>query len=284
MDVRDLAGKAVVVTGAGSGIGRATALAVAKRGGRLFLCDVDMSGLEETARLAGSSADVALSSRVDVAKAEQMADFARAVEAKAGAVDLLVNNAGVGLGARFQDTSLEDWRWIVDINLMGVVHGCHFFIPAMVARRRGHIVNIASMAGYLPTEATTAYSVTKAGVVSLSECLRIELRQYGIGVTVICPGMIDTPIVHAVRTRGTTSLPAARKQMVDSFAKRNYSADRLAENILRAVQRGSMVTPVTPEAWGIYVMKRVAPNLTIRLSEWMGRTLEKRFIAGAKSL
>jgi NAD(P)-dependent dehydrogenase (short-subunit alcohol dehydrogenase family) len=277
VDTRNLTGKSVVVTGAGSGIGRATALLAAKRGARVFTCDKNAAGLDETESLVEGGGSIALKAVLDVAKAAEVQGFADAVHAEVEAVDLLVNNAGVALGASFQDTSLEDWRWIVDINLMGVVHGCHVFVPRMVSRGRGgHVVNIASMAGFTPVTATTAYCVTKAGVISLSECLRIELAEHGIGVTAICPGMIDTPIVRASRMRGVVDLPAAKDEMVRVFKARGYTPARAAEKILRAVQRDRTLSPVAPEAWALYFMKRVAPGLTIGLSGWMGRRVEAR--------
>jgi NAD(P)-dependent dehydrogenase (short-subunit alcohol dehydrogenase family) len=275
VDIRNLTGKSVVVTGAGSGIGRATALAVASRGARVFTCDMNAAGMDETESMVKGGGSIALKAVVDVSKAGEMQAFADAVHRETEAVDLLVNNAGVALGARFQDTSLDDWRWIVDINLMGVVHGCHVFVPRMVSRGRGgHVVNIASMAGYVPAVATTAYCVTKAGVVSLSECLRIELAESGIGVTAICPGVIDTPIVRAGRRRGLVATEAAMEEMVRLFKWRGYLPERVAENILRAVQSDRAVAPVTPEAWALYFMKRTAPGLLLGLSGWLGRRME----------
>ncbi len=276
MNVRTLAGKNVVVTGAGSGIGRATAVAAGRRGARLFLCDVNAAGLDETAKLVETAGGTASKAVVDVASADAMRAFADGVHAEVPAVDLLVNNAGVGLGANFADTSLDDWRWVLDINLMGVVHGCHFFVPRMVERAQGgHVVNIASMAGFTPTAATTAYCVTKSGVLALSECLRIELSPHAIGVTAICPGLIDTPIVTSGRRRGFASLPRAQAMIKSTFERRGYSPERVAENILRAVQKDRTVAPVSPEAWTFYFLKRFAPALTLRLSGWMGRRVER---------
>src|SRR5690348_3979225 len=132
MNVRDLTGKAVVVTGAGSGIGRATALLAARRRATLFLCDVREEGLEETAREARALGGRVRTSRVDVAREDEVRAFAGSVHAEVAAVDVLVNNAGVGLSAELGDTTLDDWRWILDINLLGPIHGCHFFVPRMI--------------------------------------------------------------------------------------------------------------------------------------------------------
>ena len=206
MDTANLGGRTALVTGAGSGIGRETALLAARRGADLVICDLDEAGLAKTEADARALGRDVLARRVDVADREQMRDFAAAVGETVGAVDLLMNNAGVGLAAKFLDTELEDWDWIVSINLMGVVHGCNLFVPPMVERGAGgHVVNVSSAAGYLASPPLTAYSSTKFAVLGLSEALREELRPHGIGVTAICPGLINTPIT-------TSSRPAARRR------------------------------------------------------------------------
>ncbi len=189
MDVRNLDGRTVLVTGAASGIGRATALACGRRGASLVLCDVNEAGLADTASQLRALGRAVLTRRVDVSKEGEMREFADVVHGEREAVDLLINNAGVGLGAGFLDTSLEDWEWILGINLRGVILGCHFFIPKMVARGRGgHVVNVSSMAALAPSETLSAYSTTKCAVLGLSEALADELGRHGIGVTAVCPG------------------------------------------------------------------------------------------------
>jgi NAD(P)-dependent dehydrogenase (short-subunit alcohol dehydrogenase family) len=275
MDVRSLAGKVVVITGAGSGIGRETARECARRGAALAICDLNGVGLAETERLVGALGKQTrvLARRVDVASADEMREFADAVHRELEGVDLLVNNAGVGLGGGFLDTSLEDWKWIVEINLLGVVHGCHVFVPRMVARgAEAHVVNVASAAGFLPAEPLSAYCATKYGVLGLSECLHIELARRGIGVTAICPGIINTPITRNARMRGADATPEVRERMVASYQRRNYGPERVARAILRAVQKKRVVAPVTPEAWFAYYTKRIAPWAVLALSRWQART------------
>ena len=276
MDVRDLSGKAVVVTGAGSGIGRATALLAAERHATLYLCDVNEPGLAQTAIAARNLGATAHTSRVDVADPDAMRAFAEVVHADVPAVDVLINNAGVGLGASFTDTTLEDWHWIVGINLLGPIHGCHFFLPRMIERRRGgHIVNVASMAGFIPSEGTTAYGTTKFGVVGLSEYLRVEVMRHHIGVTAICPGVINTPIVRSARTRGIYDVPRFHAWMGATFQRRNYSPERVAKAIFRALQRDRGVAPVSPEAWAFYLLKRASPALTYKISTWVAARLRR---------
>jgi NAD(P)-dependent dehydrogenase (short-subunit alcohol dehydrogenase family) len=274
MDTSNLTGKTVLVTGAGNGIGRETALAFARRGADLVVCDINEAASARTAEDVRALGRKAASQVVDVADAAGMRAFADSVHAEVEAVDVLVNNAGVGLGATFLDTTLEDWDWILGINLHGVVHGCHFFVPKMVARGRGgHVVNVASAAGYLASETLSAYSTTKFAVVGLSEALRDELAPRGIGVTAICPGIINTSITSRARLRGEAALPGAREQVVEFYRRRNYGPERVAEKILKAVSRNSALAPVSPEAWVMYFLKRLSPRLTA----WLNRRIAERF-------
>lgn len=273
MDVSTLTGKTALVTGAASGIGKATALACARRGARLVICDLDAGGLEETAGEIRALGRGVIARHVDVADREAMRAFADAVHAEIEALDLLVNNAGVAIGGGFLHTALADWDWIVSINLLGVVHGCHFFVPPMVARGRGgHVANVASAAGIVASADLAAYSTTKFAVVGLSEALRDELKPHGIGVTAICPGLINTPITRNARLLGPEATPEARRRLIELYQRRNYTAERVADGILRAVQRNRAIAPISPEAWGMYVAKRAAPGLLARI----GRVLAAR--------
>ena len=270
MDVSTLRGRTALVTGAASGIGKATALACARRGARLMICDLDAQGLEATAGEIRALGCEVTARPVDVADRAAMQAFADAVHAEVESVDLLINNAGVAIGGGFLHTSLSDWDWIVSINLLGVVHGCHYFIPKMVARGRGgHVANVASAAGYVASADLAAYATTKFAVVGLSEALRDELAPHGIGVTAICPGLINTPITRNARLRGPDATPEAREQLVAMYQRRNYTPERVADGILRAVQRNRAVAPISPEAWVMYVLKRLAPGALARASRML---------------
>jgi NAD(P)-dependent dehydrogenase (short-subunit alcohol dehydrogenase family) len=266
MDTTDLRGKTAVVTGAGSGIGRATALLCAERGADLAICDVDDAGLAETERRARALGREVTARHVDVADREQMRAFAEAVPA----IDLLVNNAGVGLAATFEDTPLDDWDWIVSINLMGVVHGCHFFVPKL--RGGGHVANVSSMAGYHASPALIAYSTTKFAVLGFSEALREDLQERGIGVTAICPGIINTPITRNARARGRADDADVRERLVKLYERRNYGPEKVARKILLAVRRNRVVAPVAPEAWVAHGLTRTSP----RLAGWVARKMAQQ--------
>lgn len=271
MDVGNLGGKWALVTGAASGIGRASAIAFARRGADLIVCDVNADGLAEIERAIAALGRRVIARRVDVASADEMRAFAEAVHHEIEAVDILMNNAGVGLGGGTLHTSLEDWRWIVGINLWGVIHGCHFFVPAMVKRGRGgHVVNVSSAAGYVASEALAAYCTTKFAVLGLSEAMRQELKRHRIGVTAVCPGLINTPITQSSPLRGPEATPEARAYMVELYRRRNYTPERVAENVMKAIARDRVVAPISPEAWVMYLLKRVSPGLVRWLNERMG--------------
>ncbi len=276
MKSTDFAGQRVVVTGAASGIGRATALAFARRSAHLFVCDIEPNPLQKLeADLLAAGARSARALRVDVGSSEQMADFS-ADACRAGTPDVLVNNAGVGLAGGLLATTLEDWRWIMNVNLWGVVHGCHFFAPQMAARGSGQIVNIASAAGFFNSPLMTAYGTTKYAVVGLSEALRAELAPRGVGVSVICPGFIDTPLVTFMRVRGAAEPERERERVQRFYRRRSYRPERVAEAVLCAVRHDYALLPVTPEAWALYVLKRAAPELSRRLMHGAQRFIERR--------
>ena len=255
----------VVVTGAGSGIGRATALLAAQRGARIAACDVDQTRLDALATELGDRAHVLR--RVDVSDRAQVEAFAAAIDT----VDVLVNNAGVGLGGSFVDTSLDDWDWVLGVNLRGVVHGCHFFVPKMIARRRGHIVNVSSIFGIYAAPSSSAYVASKFAVRGLSLSLRAELAPHGIGVTAICPGLIATSIMDDGRMAGDSG---ERKQRVAKvFRERGARPEKVAAAILDAARTNPAIRTVGTDARVIASLARVAP----RTLERLGARLQRRF-------
>lgn len=257
-------GQLVLVTGAGSGIGRATAFAFAESGARVVAVDRDAESAARTAemsRLIG--APEAWGETVDVTDEQAMEKLAEKVAREYGIVDVLVNNAGIGLAGSFLDTSTEDWKKVLDVNLWGVIHGCRLFGRQMAERGQGgHIVNTASAAAYQPSKALPAYSTSKAAVLMLSECLRAELAGQGIGVSAICPGLVNTNITATTRFAGVDAEEEKRRQKKSSrlYGLRNYPPEKVADAILRAVVKNQAVVPVTPEARGAHLMSRFTPK------------------------
>ncbi|MFJ9117746.1 SDR family oxidoreductase [Streptomyces sp. NPDC102394] len=257
-------GQLVLVTGAGSGIGRATAFAFAEAGARVIAVDRDAESAARTAELSRLiGAPEAWPETVDVSDEQAMEKLADKVATRYGVLDVLVNNAGIGLGGSFFDTTPEDWKKVLDVNLWGVIHGCRLFGRQMAERGQGgHIVNTASAAAYQPSKALPAYSTSKAAVLMLSECLRAELAGRGIGVSAICPGFVNTNITSTARFAGVDAEEEKRRQKRTArlYGLRNYPPEKVADAILRAVVRNQAVVPVTPEARGAHLMSRFTPR------------------------
>lgn len=258
----------VLITGAASGIGRATALRFARDGARLYLCDVDEAKLAVLAAELASS--VELCRRVDVADRDAMAGFAAAVHERVPALDVLVNNAGVAFAGRFLETSLDDFDWVMGVNLRGVVHGCHFFAPRMVGRGRGQIVNVSSVLGFWGAPQVSAYVASKFAVLGFSQSLRTELARHNVGVTAICPGMIATSIVDSGRFGADAT--SKRELVVRLFQRRGASPALVADAIASAAAKNPAMRPVAVDSWLMYAMTRLAPGLRERV----GRILDDR--------
>ncbi|EFL16349.1 SDR family oxidoreductase [Streptomyces sp. C] len=263
-------GQLVLVTGAASGIGRATAFAFAEAGARVVAVDRDAEGAARTAEMARLvGAPEAWGECVDVSDEQAMEKLAAKVAAEYGIVDVLVNNAGIGLSGAFLETASEDWKKVLDVNLWGVVHGCRIFGRQMAERGQGgHIVNTASAAAYLPSRTLPAYSTSKAAVLMLSECLRAELASKSIGVSAICPGIVNTNITATSRFAGVDAAEEKRRQERSSrlYGLRNFPPEKVADAILLAVVKNRAVVPVTPESKAALWMSRFAPNTLRRIA------------------
>ena len=258
----ELPGALVLVTGAGSGIGRATAQALARAGARVLAVDIDLAAAEKTAtHCAELGAPEARAFACDVVDADAVGALADEVHGRWHALDVLVNNAGVGLTGRLGDMTLDDWRWIRGVNLDGVVHGCHAFGPAMVERGRGHVVNMSSGLGFTPRATEAAYCTTKAAVLMLSQCLRADWHPRGVGVTAICPGVIDTPIIESTRFLGAQAEPATRERHLKLFRRLGHKPEAVAKAVLHAIRRDRVMVAVGWESKLGWLAHRQVPLL-----------------------
>ncbi len=247
-----------VITGAGSGFGRALALELAGRGGHLVLSDIDLSAAQETAQLArqrGARDATALACDV-----RQPAQVEALTAACSGPIDLVVNNAGVGSGGRVGELSLDTWKWTLEVDLYGVIYGCHVFVPLLRKQGHGHILNVASAAGLLCAPRMAAYNVAKAGVVALSETLSVELMGSGVGVTVLCPTFFRTNIVAAGHFTDEETRVQAHRMMATG-----RPVHEVVLAALSAVDRNELYcVPMADGRW-LWRLKRASPLLLGKL-------------------
>jgi NAD(P)-dependent dehydrogenase (short-subunit alcohol dehydrogenase family) len=269
----ELRGRVAVVTGAGKGIGRATARALAARGAHVAGCDVDEASLQTTLAECGALGVRTLGARVDVSDGAAMATFAEQVERELGETYCLVNNAGVGVSGGFFATKDEDWEWLLRVNLWGAIHGTRAFAPKLQARGAGRIVNVASASGFCNLPALAAYGTTKYALVGLSEALRAELLPYGVKVSVVCPSFVRTSILDGARIRGAADELSARRALQDFYDRRGLAPEMVAKAIAGAAESGKAMVPVSAEAWLLYMTKRLAPSAL----PWLLRAAERLY-------
>jgi NAD(P)-dependent dehydrogenase (short-subunit alcohol dehydrogenase family) len=255
-----IAGKVAVVTGAGSGIGRSTALLLARRGARVHVADIDGETAEAVRADIERGGGTATAHTVDCSDPEAVEAFAERVFAADGRVDVLHNNAGIGHAGDLEATTAEDWRRVIEVNLLGVAYGIQAFAPRILAQGApAAIVNTASAAGLFGLPRMAPYCASKFGVVGLSEALDAELAPRGVRVTAICPGIIDTPITRTSILRG--SMGGERDEIVDLYRRRGASPDDVAETVLAAVERHRPVRTVpVGQVTAIWALKRASPR------------------------
>ncbi|MGB2710705.1 MAG: SDR family oxidoreductase [Conexibacter sp.] len=268
--MRDLRRKRCLITGAASGIGRATAFAAAGRGADLFLTDIAADGLERVAdeiRCAGGS--VSDAQAADVADHEAIVALADRIHAAYGSMDVVMNIAGISTWGAIERLEHHHWRKMVDVNLMGPIHVLECFVPPMIAAGRGgHVVNVSSAAGLFGLPWHAAYSASKFGLRGVSEVLRFDLRRHGIGVSLVCPGAVRTPLVGTVEIVGVDRESPRIKQLVERFERRAVTPEQVAEKILAGVEKNRYMVFTSPDTRiGFWFQRKFAPpyELTMRL-------------------
>lgn len=266
-------GAQAVVTGAGSGIGRAFALELAARGGRVVCADLNLGTARDTVAMIEAAGGVAYATACDVTKLEDVEALAAQAETLLGGpVDLVINNAGVGAGGQpVGETSIEDWRWVLGVNLWGVIHGCHVFAPRLRALGRGGIINVGSTASFAAAPTMGPYNVSKAGVLALTETMAAELQGSGVHITALCPTFVKTNIVKDGRIAGSAS-GFAEKVMKWT----GIEAGGVARETLDALDRNRLYVLPQLDARTVWRMKRVAPSLYAKGAGVLNRLLAAR--------
>ncbi len=261
--MRDLAGKTAFVTGGAGGIGSAMGRAFAEAGANVMLADIEANTLHDAVARLYPTHPTVRGVVCDVTDYESVESAAQATVAAFGKVHIVCNNAGVGGSGGIDDISLTAWRWVIDVNLMGVVHGVRAFLPHLKAHGEGgHFVNTASMAAFLPGTGFGAYTATKFAVVGITEALAMELAPHGIGASVLCPGWVNTRILESARNWPKDYGPPPTREL-------GPLADRIAELVK---------TGMEPSAVASLVLKAVRENeLYIFTHPHMRPPLERRF-------
>jgi short-subunit dehydrogenase len=259
--MRQLAGRVAVVTGAASGIGRSLGLALAAKGCDLALVDLDVEGLEQSAREILALGAKASIHRVDVADRDAMQRLPEEVVREHGRAHILVNNAGVSVSGLFEEQSLDDFEWLIGVNFWGVVYGCRFFLPLLKEVQEAHVVNISSLFGIVGIPTQSSYNASKFAVRGFSEALHTELAGTSVGVSVVHPGGVNTNIVRSSRL----SDESERAELISSFERLGMPPDRAAAKIVRGIEANRLRIRIGRETYVLDWAKRAFPTATQKL-------------------
>lgn len=268
-------GKRVLITGAGSGFGRALALEFANMQWRVAIAEIDPDRAGETARLVKTAGGHPLEIICDVSRPEDLVNAARLVEDQWNGLDILVNNAGVAAAGLVEDTPLETWEWILALNTKSIIHGCRAFIPLLKKQRNGYIVNMASCAGVASLPEMGCYNVTKAAAISLSETLRSELSPFNIGVSVICPTFFKTNLMDQF----TCTDEQQRRLAQAFFNKSRCSAEQIARHVIKSIRKKRFYIFTQADAKMVWWLKRFFPELYLKSISFLHKSgLSKKLL------
>jgi NAD(P)-dependent dehydrogenase (short-subunit alcohol dehydrogenase family) len=258
LGIPDLRGKRCLITGAASGIGRSTAIAAAAQGADLFLTDRNGEGLEQVAaEIRGAGGTVSHFATVDLVDHDAVVAFAAEVHAIAPSMDVVMNIAGISTWGKIEQLEHEHWRRTIEIDLMGPISVLECFVPPMIeARRGGHVVNVASVAGLFGLPWHAPYSAAKFGLRGVSEVLRFDLRKNRIGVSLVCPGAVKTPLVGTVDIVGVDRESPKMRRLIALFERRAVSPEKVAEKILEGVEKNHYMVFTSPDGRFLHWLQR----------------------------
>ncbi|HPX50176.1 MAG TPA: SDR family oxidoreductase [Deltaproteobacteria bacterium] len=256
----EISGSKALVTGAASGIGRAISLKMSEAGARLFLTDINASGLEQTRRMiTDRGGEVLVSLPLDIGDFSGVKGLADTIHSRFGPLDILVNVAGMAIFSQVEDMLHADWEKIVRVNLWGPIHGIECFVPEMIrSRRPGHVVSIASTAGIIALPWQAAYSGTKHALVGISESLRFDLKKHGIGVTVVCPGAVNTGLVQTAQVQADRQAVERLRRL---FLKLAMQPEKVAGLTIDAIRKNRFLVLTSADIMVLYFLKRALPPL-----------------------
>ncbi len=273
--------KTCFITGAASGIGRATAIAMGERGARLFLTDIDAKQLGEVASIITKGGGSVISWKAfDIRDYNEVKLFTDAIQAEHGPMDMVMNIAGTSIWGAVELLQHEHWKKMIDINLMGPIHVIECLVPGMVkAGRGGHLVSVSSAAGLIGLPWHAAYSASKFGLRGISEVLRYDLRRHGISVSVVCPGAVKTPLVGTALVLGIDRDHTEAKKFMKQFESRSVTPERVALKIIRGMRKNRFLVTTSFDIKMIYLLKRklffIYNIIMIAMNAMMIRMVEK---------
>jgi len=262
----------IAITGAGSGFGAALARRYANSGWRVAVTDQDQQRATDSLTAVRESGGGGFAQPLDVTSGSDWQVLFDRIETEWGGVEILVNNAGVGVGGNMEQTPISDWQWAIDINLLGVARGCHMFARTFKHQQAGHIVNIASFAGFAGAPDVAAYGAAKAGVIALSEGLRAEMQNHGVGVSVVCPAFVKTRLTETLRVPDDRDRQRVERWMEQS----GVSAEDVARIIQRAVQKNQFMVLTHNNTRWLWRLKRFMPERYFKMLVKAGQTLSRR--------
>jgi NAD(P)-dependent dehydrogenase (short-subunit alcohol dehydrogenase family) len=273
----DVADRRVLITGAASGIGRAVATAAGRAGAQLVLTDRNGELLDKAvAELTSDGADVVLARAADVSDLAQVQALADAVHADGGSVDVVMNVAGIAAWGTVDRLEHRHWRSMVDVNLMGPIHVIECFVPPMIAAGRGgHLVNVSSAAGLIGLPWHAAYSASKFGLRGVSEVLRFDLRQHHIGVSLVCPGGVATPLTDTIQIAGVDQTGRSFARMQAHFRRRAVTPEQAAAAILRGMRRNRYLVYTSRDIQMIHLLQRLCPPAYVLIMRGMNLAMRR---------
>ncbi len=262
--------KRAFITGAASGLGKTLCLELARDGWTIGICDLDPEKLALTKREIEGAGGRAIDFSLDVADKDKYEQVANEFISRTKGIDLLINNAGVGDGSPFEEFSLENWKWLLDINQMGVIYGCYYFVPVMKKQQSGQIINISSIASFMNTGNMSAYSMSKAAVLSLSETLFAELKDYNVKISVVMPAFFKSGIMQ--HSRNNNEGMAVANYMIELS---NLPVLKLAQNVLKLSAQGKFYILMPFQSKVLFLLKRLFPSLILLLNAKIFKNMDK---------
>ena len=266
-----------MITGAASGIGRSTAVAMAKLGAELFLTDINKKGLEETVQIIKTDGGkVSKYKTFDISQYEKVQEFANEIHDEFGSMDIVMNIAGISTWGEPHELKHEHWAKMINIDLWGVIHGIECFLPEMVkAGKGGHLVNVSSSAGIVALPWHAAYSAAKFGVVGISEVMRYDLEEYNIGVSVVCPGAVETPLKQTVEIIGVDNNDPDVIRLKERFSERAVTPEKVAKLIINGIKKNKFMVITSFDIKFLYWCKRNMSPLYRVILKKVGQIINK---------